>query len=269
VKHILHPVKDETVSRLILKHYSGELIQALDSPAIVVGAGPAGLYCALRLAQAGTEVTIFDHKLSPGGGIWGGSMGCNKVVFQKDVQGILDELGVSYLEDEGALVTSSLHFASTLIARASAHPSIRFFNLLTVVDLCWRDERIAGVVVNPSAIELQRLHVDPMVFTAKAVLDATGHDAVLVNLYQRRRNLSLVREFFMNAALGEENVIENTQMVAPGLFVAGMAANNVSGGYRMGPIFGGMLLSGQKAASLMLEYLRIFEEENHAGESVS
>jgi len=35
-----------------------------------------------------------------------------------------------------------------------------------------------------------------------------------------------------------------------------MSANNVMGGYRMGPIFGGMLMSGRKAAKLILERLR-------------
>ncbi|MGQ4874860.1 MAG: sulfide-dependent adenosine diphosphate thiazole synthase, partial [Promethearchaeia archaeon] len=41
-----------------------------------------------------------------------------------------------------------------------------------------------------------------------------------------------------------------------GLFVAGMAANACSGGQRMGPIFGGMLLSGRKCANLIIEKLR-------------
>jgi thiamine thiazole synthase len=43
--------------------------------------------------------------------------------------------------------------------------------------------------------------------------------------------------------------------VFPGLFVAGMAANATFGGPRMGPIFGGMLLSGEKVAMLIKERL--------------
>ena len=35
-----------------------------------------------------------------------------------------------------------------------------------------------------------------------------------------------------------------------------MSANNVMGGYRMGPIFGGMLLSGKKAAELIIAKLK-------------
>lgn len=46
----------------------------------------------------------------------------------------------------------------------------------------------------------------------------------------------------------EATVVENTGECFPGLFVAGMAANACFGALRMGPIFGGMLQSGGKAA---------------------
>ena len=54
---------------------------------------------------------------------------------------------------------------------------------------------------------------------------------------------------------GEEATVGDTKMIYPGLYVSGMAANNVSGGFRMGPIFGGMLKSGRKVAGLILEEL--------------
>ena len=41
----------------------------------------------------------------------------------------------------------------------------------------------------------------------------------------------------------------------PGLIVAGMAANAVAGENRMGPVFGGMLLSGRHAAALVSQEL--------------
>lgn len=249
------PVPDTKVSSLIIKHYFKDLEDAVKSDVIVAGAGPSGLTCAWTLADQGYKVTVLDRRLAPGGGIWGGAMSFNKVVLQKDVEWILKEADVPFVEDEGALVVSAPLFASKLIAKAAAHPGIRFFNMLTVVDLHSTGDKITGVVVNNSAIEMAGLHVDPMVLTAKAVLDATGHDAVLANLYSRRAGMGLIRESFMNAEKGEEDVVANTRMLAPGLFVAGMAANNVEGGCRMGPIFGGMLLSGKKAARLIINYL--------------
>jgi len=59
----------------------------------------------------------------------------------------------------------------------------------------------------------------------------------------------------MDADMGEMHTVENTRECFPGLYVSGMAANAVYGGYRMGPVFGGMLLSGKKAATLILENL--------------
>ena len=50
----------------------------------------------------------------------------------------------------------------------------------------------------------------------------------------------------MEAEQGELQTVANTREVYPGLYVSGMAANAVYGGYRMGPVFGGMLLSGKR-----------------------
>jgi thiamine thiazole synthase len=60
----------------------------------------------------------------------------------------------------------------------------------------------------------------------------------------------------MWAERGEMEILENTREVYPGLVVAGMTANAVLGSPRMGAIFGGMLLSGRKAAQLAKELVR-------------
>ena len=65
----------------------------------------------------------------------------------------------------------------------------------------------------------------------------------------------MIGERSLNVELGEQTTVENTKEIYPGLFVSGMAANGVSGSFRMGPIFGGMLMSGKKAAELICEKL--------------
>jgi thiamine thiazole synthase len=59
----------------------------------------------------------------------------------------------------------------------------------------------------------------------------------------------------MNADIGERTVVENTKEVYKNVFVVGMAANAAFGANRMGPIFGGMLLSGKKLADMIIKRL--------------
>ena len=50
-------------------------------------------------------------------------------------------------------------------------------------------------------------------------------------------------------------MVEKTSEVHPGLVACGMAVSTVFGIPRMGPTFGGMLLSGKKAAKVAKETL--------------
>ena len=120
----------------------------------------------------------------------------------------------------------------------------------------FKDERVSGLVINWAPIEKTGLHVDPLTLHSKYVLDATGHPSNVTEALVRKMGVNLdtstggiVGERSMDAGKGERHTVENTREVYPGLFVSGMAANGVCGGYRMGPIFGGMLLSGRKAAA--------------------
>ena len=60
----------------------------------------------------------------------------------------------------------------------------------------------------------------------------------------------------MWADVAETATPRNTREIFPGVWVAGMAANASHGSYRMGPVFGGMLLSGEKVAREVGEKLR-------------
>ncbi|HXZ94347.1 MAG TPA: ribose 1,5-bisphosphate isomerase, partial [Dehalococcoidia bacterium] len=93
--------------------------------------------------------------------------------------------------------------------------------------------------------------------------DATGHDAEVCHIVVRKigpklrtKTGEVIGEKPMWAEKGEKAILENTREVYPGLMVAGMTANAVFGSPRMGAIFGGMLLSGKKAARIAKELLR-------------
>ncbi len=55
----------------------------------------------------------------------------------------------------------------------------------------------------------------------------------------------------MWAEVGEKQTVAYTSEFYPGLWVAGTTATLTVGTFRMGPVFGGMLLSGNKVAHLI------------------
>ena len=99
--------------------------------------------------------------------------------------------------------------------------------------------------------------------SARAVVDATGHPAEVVRNLARKARVKLNTpsgefegERPMWADRAEKLTLDNTGEVYPGLWVCGMCANAVHGGPRMGPIFGGMFLSGVRVAELIAGGLR-------------
>ncbi|WJX21054.1 triosephosphate isomerase [Trifolium repens] len=57
----------------------------------------------------------------------------------------------------------------------------------------------------------------------------------------------------MNTA--EDAIVRLTREVVPGMIVTGMEVAEIDGAPRMGPTFGAMMISGQKAAHLALKAL--------------
>ncbi|MGB3092580.1 MAG: sulfide-dependent adenosine diphosphate thiazole synthase, partial [Candidatus Zixiibacteriota bacterium] len=118
-------------------------------------------------------------------------------------------------------------------------------------------------VLNWSAVEMANLHVDPLSIRAKYLVEATGHPAELIKIIVKKIGPKLLTstgdimgEKSMWADRGEKEVVENTKEAFPNVYVTGMAANAVFGSHRMGPIFGGMLLSGKKVAYEILSKLK-------------
>ena len=251
-------IDEITITKAITSSFVEKFLDSLQGDVVIVGAGPSGLTASYYLAKSGYKVVLIEKKLSLGGGIWGGGMMFNEVVVQTPALEILDELGISYRKfDDNHYVVDAIELAGTLIYKA-VKAGVRVFNLTSVEDVMIRNDRIVGLVINWSAVELSGLHVDPMTISAKAVVDATGHDAVVCRLVAKKTGkLELKGERYMHAEVGEEGVVEKTSEVFPGLFVTGMAVAAVYGLPRMGPIFGGMLMSGRMVAKLVAERLEV------------
>ena len=250
-------IEDVKISDAIISEYFDMLQKALNVDVVVCGGGPSGMYAAYKLAKKNYRVVLIEKKLSLGGGIWGGGMMFNKIVVQESAKRILEELGIKYrMVMDGYYVASAIELAGSLIYNLTKTDAI-VLNGMYVEDLIVHDGKVRGVVINWSAAEVAKLHVDPINVSASVVIDATGHPAEVVKcLAKRFKEIEIKGEGTMNVVVGEEEVVKNTKEIYPGLIVAGMAANAVAGAPRMGPIFGGMLLSGEKAAEIAEKILK-------------
>jgi thiazole biosynthesis enzyme len=254
---LLHPVREGEVTRAIVRSFLHQLEEYIESDVIIVGAGPSGLIAGRELGKAGLKVLIVERNNYLGGGFWIGGYFMNKLTLRAPAQEMLDELGVPYsTASEGLYVADAPHACSRLIA-ATCDAGVKFLNLTIVEDIVVReDNRVAGVVVNWSPIihlpkEVSAL--DPVPLETKVVIDATGHDASVAKKLVQRGMLKMVGEGALWINKSEDAVVEHTGEVYPGLIVTGMAVASVFGLPRMGPTFGGMLLSGKRAAEVALK----------------
>ena len=244
------------ITNAIASAYHEKLLNQTVGDVLIVGAGPAGLIAGFYLARDGRKVTVIEKRLSPGGGIWGGGMGMNDVAFQEEALPILREIGVGHgRRHEGLFMVDAVELASSLCLQALQSGAV-LLNLVTLEDVSVHQGRVTGVVVNRTGIS-GVYHVDPLTFSAKAIVDATGHEAAVVEHLRRRKILpdhptgEPPMEGPMDAASGEKFVVEKAGEVYPGLWVSGMSVCATFGGPRMGPIFGGMLLSGKRVAEMI------------------
>jgi len=255
---LFHPVREGEVTKAIVGSFSRQLEDYVDSDIIIIGGGPSGLIAGRELGKAGAKVLIVERNNYLGGGFWIGGYFMNKVTLRAPAQEILDELNVPYEHaGSGLYVADAPHACSKLIGVA-CDAGVKFLQLTLMEDVVVRENRVAGVVVNWSPV----VHVpreisclDPIPLEAKVVIDATGHDACVARKLEQRDMLKLMGEGALWIEKSEDAVVEHTGEVYPGLIVAGMAVAAVHGLPRMGPTFGGMLLSGKRAAEVALEIL--------------
>jgi len=253
-----------TISKAITESYTKNLLEYMEVDVAIAGAGPSGMTAGYYLAKRGVKTAIFERRLSVGGGMWGGGMMFNRIVVQAEAKEILDEFGIAAKEYQKDYYVADALEAVSALCYQSLKAGARIFNLLSVEDVMIReDDRITGLVLNWSAVSLADLHVDPLTIRSKLAIDATGHDAEVCSIVVRKIGAKLrtktgevIGEKPMWAEVGEREIVANTKEVYSGLLVAGMAVNAVFGFPRMGAIFGGMLLSGRKAAELAIELLK-------------
>lgn len=264
------PIKESQVSRAMTSRYFRDLDEFADTDVVIVGAGPSGLACAYELTKRpDVKVAIIEQSVAPGGGAWLGGQLFSAMVVRKPAHEFLDELSIPY-EDEGnyVVVKHAALVTSTLLAKVLEAPNVKLFNATAAEDLIVREDDtgnkyVGGVVTNWTLVALNhntQSCMDPNVMEAKVVVSSTGHDGPMgATGVKRLEKLGLVPAcpgmYALDMNTAEDRIVSNTREIIPGMVLCGMEVSEVDGAPRMGPTFGAMYVSGQKAARIALEAL--------------
>lgn len=263
---LFHPMNETDVTKAIVRSFLEQFEEYSHSDVVIIGGGPSGLMAGRNIARQGKKVLIVERNNYIGGGFWIGGYLMNKVTMRAPADKVMDELGIPYeMAQEGLFVADGPHACSKLIA-AACDAGVKFANMTIFEDIVLRENnRVAGAVINWTPIaSLPReiTCVDPVAIESTVMIDSTGHDACVVSKLEQRGIVKSKGVGAMWVDKSEDLIVEHTGKLLPGLIVAGMATSTLYGLPRMGPTFGGMLLSGIKAAECAIDMLKEFETLN-------
>mmetsp|Transcript_30021 Transcript_30021/g.52705 ORF Transcript_30021/g.52705 Transcript_30021/m.52705 type:complete len:340 (+) Transcript_30021:38-1057(+) len=266
--YVFQPIREADVSRAMTRRYMQDMLDYAEADVIISGAGSAGLSCAYELTKyPDVKVAVIEQNVSPGGGAWLGGQLMSAMVVRKPADAFLDEIGVPYVEenDDYVVVKHAALFTSTVLSKVLKAPNIKLFNATAAEDLIFKQGRVAGAVTNWALVTLNhdtQSCMDPQVMESKVYVSACGHDGPMgASGVKRLLSMGLVSKLpgmgclDMNSA--EDAIVKYTSEVVPGMVIAGMEVAELAGTPRMGPTFGAMMISGQKAAHCALQSLGI------------
>src|SRR5512136_1150604 len=257
---IFEKASESAVTKAIVGQFTRDMEEFANMDVIIIGSGTSGLMAARDLAIKGVKVLVVERNNYLGGGFWIGGFLMNTVTVRAPAQKILDELEVKYKMYEKGLYMTPGPLACSKLISSACEAGVSILNMTSFDDVVLREKnRVAGAVVNwtpVGALPRNITCVDPVALESKLVIDATGHDAMVVRKLEERGLIKVPGFGAMWIEKSEDAVVEHSGFCHPGLIVTGMAVSTTFGLPRMGPTFGSMLLSGRRGADVAYKHLK-------------
>ena len=95
-------------------------------------------------------------------------------MVQEEAKPILEDLGVRLHEQcPGYFVADSIEVLGAQLLRV-ARSGVKLFNLISAEDVLLMEDRVCGLVLNWTAVQMGGLHVDPLTMSARTVVDTVS-----------------------------------------------------------------------------------------------
>lgn len=274
---LFSPVGEKEVTRAIVAQFAKTFNEYVESDVIVVGAGPSGLIAARDLAKKGVKVFVVEANNYLGGGFWIGGFLMNTLTLRAPSHKVAEQMGVPVKEVSPGLYTADAPYICAALIKEACDAGVKFQNMTKFTDCVLREgpdgtPRLGGVVVNwtpISSLPHEITCVDPVALESKLVIDASGHESIVCQSLAARGKMEIPGHDGMWIERSEDLLVEHTGFAFPGLIVSGMAVATVFALPRMGPTFGAMLLSGQKAAEIAYDELQRLKGGNGNGKKAT
>jgi len=119
-------------------------------------------------------------------GMWGGGMMFNEIVVQKAALSILEEFGIRCHKYQENYYTSDSVEAISSITAGAMKAGLTIFNCMSMEDVMMRTDKVIGLVLNWSPVQMAGLHIDPLTVKSSFVIDATGHATEVVRVVHQK-----------------------------------------------------------------------------------
>jgi ribulose 1,5-bisphosphate synthetase/thiazole synthase len=220
---------------------------------VVYGAGYAGLYAAYRLLGNGKSVLVIEAEPGISHKTYYGGFGLDGMVYiDEEYIDLIRKLEIKYFSrGEKGIWVHGLYLLSSLASKVFELGGEVVVDTVVepIFDISEDGFSFKGVMLSDAGDELTSVRE---IVYAENIIDAT-YNASFITVLSDRLKLELPINGYGVVSPGNREIVERTSWVLKGILAAGLAVAQLIGTPLPFPDIGPLLMSGAKAANLILK----------------